>query len=165
MSDSQPHKSSTKGAVAGSAVAAAIAIAISIIAPFEGKHNDPYYDIVRVRTVCYGETRVPMRRYSDTECSEMLRAAVARDFAPAVFACVPGLRSRPGQAAASISLAYNIGTAGFCRSTVARKMKAGDWVGGCHAIALYNRAGGKVVRGLTNRRAAEVALCLKGVNR
>jgi lysozyme len=150
-------------AAAGTAVASAIALAVATIAPWEGRRNTPYRDIVGVWTVCDGETRVPMRRYSDAECDAMLERAVAVDFAPAVFACVPGLRDRPRPAAASISLAYNIGAAGFCRSTAARRFNAGDWRGGCDAIARFNMAGGKVVRGLVNRRAAEVKLCLSGL--
>ncbi|MGO7244698.1 glycoside hydrolase family protein [Rhizobium ruizarguesonis] len=32
----------------------------------------------------------------------------------------------------------------------------------CQAMTLFNRAGGRVVQGLVNRRAAELKLCLKG---
>jgi lysozyme len=147
----------------GGGIGAAVTLAIALIAPWEGKRNDPYRDIVGVWTVCYGETRVPMRRYSDAECIAMKRRAIEHDFAPAVFRCVPALRDRPNQAAASISLAYNIGTAGFCRSTAAKRFNAGDWRGGCQAIARFNMAGGKLVRGLVNRRAAEVKLCMEGL--
>jgi len=162
-----PRQTATKAKIAiGSGIAAAVALAIAVIAPFEGKVNDPHWDrFAKIHDVCYGETRVEMRHYSDIECLDMLNNAVGRDFAPKVFACVPALRQRPNQAAAAISLSYNIGTAGFCKSTAARLMNAGDWPGGCRAIARFNRAGGKVVRGLVNRRAAEVALCLRGITR
>lgn len=33
----------------------------------------------------------------------------------------------------------------------------------CHALRLYNRAGGKVVRGLDDRRRAEEKFCLEGL--
>lgn len=163
MDNPRPPISKGKAAAAGGGIAAIVALAISVIAPFEGKSNDPYLDIVKIRTVCYGQTRVDMRRYSDAECTDMLGSAIARDYAPQVFACVPALRQRPNQAAAAISLSYNIGTAGFCRSTAARLMNSGDWPGGCRAIGRYVRAGGRVIKGLVNRRAAEVALCLKGL--
>lgn len=156
----------TSNAVIGTAVGAVGAVSIAVtalIAPWEGKRNDPYLDIVKVPTVCYGETQVPMRRYSDAECVAMLHRAVEARYAPAVYRCVPGLRMRPYAAAASISLAYNIGTGGFCKSTVARRFNAGDWTGGCNAFASWVKAGGRVVPGLVNRRRAEIKICLKGV--
>jgi lysozyme len=158
-----PGARGTAKIAGGSGIAAAVALAVAIIAPWEGKSNDPYRDIVGVQTVCFGETRVAMRRYSDVECAAMLERAVSVDFAPAVFKCAPGLRDRPTQAAASISLAYNIGTGAFCKSTAARRFNAGDWRGGCQAIARFVMAGGKPVRGLINRRAAEVKMCMEGL--
>jgi lysozyme len=159
----------TSNAVIGAGFSAIGLAATLLIAPWEGKRNDPYLDIVKVPTVCYGETQVAMRRYSDAECASMLGDAVGGRYAPKVYACVPGLRTRPYPAAASISLAYNIGTAGFCRSTAARRFNAGDWRGGCTAfgswVKVTDRRTGKarVVPGLVNRRRAEIVICLKGV--
>ncbi len=50
---------------------------IGLVGAWEGKRNDPYKDIVGVPTVCYGETRVQMRRYSDAECKDMLADGLA----------------------------------------------------------------------------------------
>jgi lysozyme len=72
-------------------------------------------------------------------------------------------RNRPNQLAASVSLAYNIGTTAFCRSTVARRFNAGQWKAGCDAFLMWDRAGGRKVRGLTRRREAERAICLRGL--
>jgi lysozyme len=47
-----------------------------------------------------------------------------------------------------------------CGSTVQRKALANDWPGACAALDLYNKAGGRVMRGLVLRRADEKALCL-----
>ena len=152
-----------KVAVGGGLAATGIALAIGLIAPWEGKRNDPYLDIVKVPTVCYGETQVKMRRYTDAECKEMLQESVASRYAPPVLKCVPGLAERPYQLAAAISLAYNIGHGGFCKSTAARLFRDGDWRGGCKAIGRYNMAGGKVVRGLQNRRNDEIKLCMTGL--
>lgn len=146
------------------AITAAAAIAAPVVMTWEGKSNDPYRDIVGVRTVCYGETRgVQQRRYSDAECAMMLHKAIEHDFAPAVLKCTPGLIGHPFQFAAAISLSYNVGSGAYCRSTADRLFDAGDWRGGCAAFARWNRAGGRVIRGLTNRRRDEIALCLKGV--
>ncbi len=57
------------------------------------------------------------------------------------------------------SLAYNIGSAAFCNSTLVRKLNAGDYAGGCTEISRWDKQGGRVLKGLTNRRATERALC------
>ncbi len=57
------------------------------------------------------------------------------------------------------SLAYNIGPGAFCGSVVVKRLNAGDYAGACAAISNWNKAGGKVNRGLVNRRAAERAQC------
>jgi lysozyme len=152
---------SAKATVAGgAALLAALSLATPEIMRWEGKRNDPYRDIVGVMTVCYGETQAVMRRYSDTECSAMLSRRVEGDYARLILKCVPGFAARPHPFAAAISLSYNIGTAGFCRSTSARRFNSGDWRGGCDAMLAWNRAGGKVVNGLVRRREAERRLCL-----
>ena len=65
--------------------------------------------------------------------------------------------------AAMVVLAFNIGLAGFARSSVLRAHNAGDAEAAARAFALWNKAGGRVLRGLTRRRAAEAALYLKPV--
>lgn len=144
--------------------AGALALATPFIAQWEGKRNDPYLDIVKVPTVCYGDTRnVTMgKRVSDAECTERLYAQIA-DHAKPIVACVPQLKGRDYQLAASVSLAYNIGTGGFCRSTAAKRFRAGDWKGGCKAFYSWRYAGGKEIRGLVNRRLKEMALCKTGL--
>ena len=150
------------GKVVAWATAGAVAIATPFVAGWEGKRNDPYRDIVGVWTVCYGETRVNMRRYSDAECMEMLQRETG-DFAEKVLQCTPSLQSRPYQLAAATSLAYNVGVGAYCRSTADRQFDAGNWRGGCDAILLWNKAGGRVVQGLVNRRKAERELCMVGL--
>ena len=61
-----------------------------------------------------------------------------------------------------VSLSYNIGMRAFCGSTVARRANAGDITGACNAIPMWNKAGGRVVKGLVNRRAEEKRICLEG---
>lgn len=133
---------------------------IGALAFYEGKSNDPYRDIVGVWTVCYGETNVRMRRYSDAECKEML-AASANEYAKGVKRLTPRLEGY--QLVAATSLAYNIGEAAYARSTVRRRFNAGDLRGGCDAFLMWRFAGGKEVRGLRNRREAERRICLTGL--
>lgn len=143
--------------------AGAIAIAAAIIAPWEGVELRAYRDIVGVPTICYGETRgVDMGDVATLEeCSTMLAVAV-REFATAIAPCLP--KTLPDKTrAAFISVAYNIGSGAFCKSSMSRRAKAGDLKGACEALLMWNKAGGRVVKGLVNRRNAERKLCLEGL--
>ncbi|MNW08143.1 Lysozyme RrrD [compost metagenome] len=53
------------------------------------------------------------------------------------------------------SLAYNIGAKAFASSTLLRKFNAGDKAGAAAEFPRWNRAGGRVMNGLTNRRLDE----------
>lgn len=154
-------KASRKGLAATVGVATA-ALITGTVATWEGKSNDPYRDIVGVQTVCYGETNVAMRHYSDAECTAMLEDSLT-GYAEGVLKCTPSLRDRPHQLAAAVSLSYNIGTSAYCRSTADRRFDAGNFRGGCDAFLMWNKAGGREVKGLTNRRRAERRVCLEGL--
>lgn len=147
-------------AIVGTAAAGLIAVT----AQWEGLRTDPYRDQLAhgILTVCYGETNVPMRRYSDDECKDMLAGSLAT-YAQAVLDRNPELRGHDPQVIAASSLAYNIGPAAYRRSTVARKFSAGDWRGACNAFLAWSYAGGRQVQGLLNRRKAEREICLRGV--
>lgn len=150
---------------AGGALTALGLFVAAFVGGWEGKRNLAYPDIVGVWTVCYGETRGVKRgdRYSDDECLTMLGEGVA-EFETGMRACLKAPDAIPPKPYAMfLSLSYNIGTGAFCRSTVARRANAGDIRGACNAIPLFNRAGGKVVKGLVNRRAAEQRVCLEGI--
>lgn len=62
--------------------------------------------------------------------------------------------------AAMVVLAWNIGVAGFRRSSVLRAHNRGDREAAARAFALWTKAGGKVEPGLVRRRAAEAVLYL-----
>lgn len=64
---------------------------------------------------------------------------------------------------ALVSWSYNVGTGAACGSTLAKKANAGDWQGACNQLRRWDKAGGKPVKGLTNRRAAETKLCLNAL--
>lgn len=137
---------------------------VGFVGGWEGKRNNAYLDIVGVPTVCYGETRgVKLGdRYTDEECKAMLGDGLD-EFAAGVNKCLTDPSKVPDKTyAAFVSLAYNIGQGAFCRSTVARKANANDFIGACNAIPAWNKAGGKVVKGLVNRRKEEQKLCLEG---
>lgn len=148
---------------AGAGIAASIALAVSLIAPWEGKELRAYRDIVGVPTICYGETRgVQMGDVATpAECDTMLAKGVA-EFELAIRPCLPP-DLPPKTRAAFISLAYNIGSGGFCKSSISKLATAGMLYAACDRIMLYNKAGGRVVKGLVNRRTAERKLCLEGL--
>jgi len=58
------------------------------------------------------------------------------------------------------SLAYNIGPGAFCRSTLVRKLNAGDYTGACEQILKWDKFKGKPLNGLTIRRQQEYQTCL-----
>jgi lysozyme len=61
---------------------------------------------------------------------------------------------------AYINLTYNIGGRAFCSSTLVKKLNAQDYDGACKEILRWDRAGGRVVQGLTNRRQKEYMQCI-----
>ena len=129
-----------------------------------------YLDIAGIPTACDGITKgVKMGQvYTEAQCAMLLERELIVH-AQGVMNCSPGLHGdgRDNQRAAAVSLAYNIGVGGYCRSTVVRRFNAGNYRGACDAFMAWNKArvNGvlRPVQGLTNRRARERALCLKGL--
>ena len=155
-------KKKTIATVIGTACAA---LCVPLVMQWEGLEQTGYKDIVGIPTKCYGDTNdVEVgKTYTMDECRESLNTQLI-DHAEPVLACVPSLEGRTYQLAASVSLAYNIGTGAFCTSTVARRFRAGEWQAGCEAFGMWKYAGGEVVQGLVNRRNAEIELCMRGLN-
>jgi lysozyme len=58
------------------------------------------------------------------------------------------------------SLAYNIGSNAFCRSTLVKKLNSQDYVGACNQILRWDQFKGKPLAGLTKRRQEEHKKCL-----
>lgn len=155
---SAPTPAPGKAGLVG-AVLTMLALAAATIAPWEGKRNEPYRDPIGILTVCYGETRVEMRRYTDAECTAMLQSAAA-EFAEGVRKRNPAIASYPHQWAAHTSFAYNVGLGTYGKSSVARLFAEGKQAEACRFLGRYVYAGGKPLKGLQRRRAAETALCL-----
>lgn len=60
---------------------------------------------------------------------------------------------------AYVSLTYNIGEGAFCRSTLVKKLVAGDYEGACREILKWDKQAGKPLPGLTRRRQSEYKQC------
>jgi lysozyme len=59
---------------------------------------------------------------------------------------------------ALVSWSFNAGLGALARSTVRQALLRGDKVGAIQSLLKYNKAGGKVLKGLDNRRKDEAAL-------
>ncbi len=145
------------------ATATAVLIAAPFVAQWEGVKTVPYADQLAggLMTVCAGETRVEMRVYTEAECMQMLQSALEENLA--IVRANVKVPTTPEMDAALISFIHNVGPNAFKKSTLLRKLNAGDYQGACDELLRWNKAGGKYVQGLANRRQAERLLCLKGV--
>lgn len=150
-----------KGLIAGSL--ALTALATGFVSQWEGRELRAYQDIVHVWTICDGETKGvrPGDVATPAECDAMLARNLVV-YEQGLDRCLT--RSVPGQVkVAFLSWTYNVGVGAACGSTLVRKANAGDIRGACNELPKWNRAGGRVIQGLTNRRLAEQKLCLGGL--
>ncbi len=137
-----------------------IALTVSMIAYFEGMETKSYKDVVNVTTVCFGHTGTDIisnKIYSESECLALLEkdlSKVRREVDPLIK-----VEINDNTRAAIYSFAYNVGVGAFARSTLLKKLNAGDQHGACEEMKRWVYAGGKVWRGLVSRRDAESALC------
>jgi lysozyme len=137
-----------------------VTVVLALIAGFEGYRDEAYLDSAGVPTIGYGTTYgVEM---GDTITREMAEEMLLRDTSyagQAVERCVH-VPLVPNEYAAYVSLAYNIGEGAFCRSTLVRKLNAGDYTGACNELPRWVYAGGQRLRGLEIRREKERRMCL-----
>lgn len=63
---------------------------------------------------------------------------------------------------AMVACAYNIGMGAFRRSTMLRRLNEGDFDAAMKEHAEFNKAKGRVIQGLVNRRAAERLMFVEG---
>jgi lysozyme len=121
-----------------------------------------YVDPVGILTIGWGHTNAAGRQFAagtvwtQAECDAALREDLAT-FEQGVRAAVKvGLE--PCQFDALVSFAYNCGLGNLKTSTLLRKVNRRDFAGAAREFARWNKAGGRVLSGLTRRRAAEATL-------
>lgn len=139
---------------------------LEIVKHYEGLRLKSYRDPVGIWTIGYGTTTAagvgidvrPNMTITEQEADTYLRRALDK-FAGEIL---PAMKREPtqNQFSAMLSLAYNIGPTAFKKSTCLRRFNAGDIEGAADALTWFNKAGGKVLRGLVRRRAAEHELFL-----
>ncbi|HGN0381151.1 TPA: lysozyme [Proteus mirabilis] len=149
-----------KQKVAAVASAGAVSIALTVIGYFEGVRYEPYRDVAGILTVCYGHTGkdiIQGKTYTQQECDELLQKDFIRTQQQVdILVKVP---VDDKTKASLYSFVFNVGTTAFARSTLLKKLNAGDQNGACEEMKRWVYAGGKVWRGLVSRREAESALC------
>jgi GH24 family phage-related lysozyme (muramidase) len=143
-------------------------MAVPFIGRWEGLRLEAYLDLVGVPTVCYGETKgVSLgQSYTKAQCDAMFSREIIsyRDGLRMAFTPQTVANRLPlGRDVAFTSLAYNVGVSGTSKSTAVRRLNQSNIAGACEALGWWNKAGGRVVRGLVNRRSEETAMCMTGV--
>ena len=134
---------------------------LALIQQFEGLRLDAYLDSAGAPTIGYGSTRgVQMGdEITEAQATELLAADVERH--------ADGVRKHvdvpltQGQFDSLVSLCFNIGVGALSRSTLLRKLNAGDYQGAAQEFLRWTYAGGKELRGLVRRREAERAMFLE----
>lgn len=154
---------SLKRRLAIGATAGALSIATAVVSYYEGYQPTAYRDPVGVPTICFGHTATARigQTLSQAQCTQLLQADLG-----AAFAAVDR-RARvdlpPPTRAALASFVYNVGEGAFTRSTLLRKLNAGNLRGACHELSRWVYAGGRKLNGLVKRRATELEWCLEGI--
>lgn len=134
-----------------------------LIKQSEGVRYRTYLDDAGIPTICYGHTGPEVRlgqTATKEECDTLFKKDLLRHSA-AVSKCLNAPLTSY-QYDAVVSFAFNVGPTAFCRSTMARKINAGDLEGAAAEFPKWNkvRINGKLVvsAGLSARRDRERAL-------
>ena len=141
-------------------------LGIDLICDFEGKRLVAYDDGVGIWTIGFGTTVYPngIRVKKGDTCTEaQAKAYMQNDLKKFEYAVndAVNIPLNQNQYDALVSLTYNIGAAALSKSTLVKKLNAGDIRGAADQFDVWINAGGKRMQGLVNRRAKEKLLFLK----
>lgn len=145
--------------------AKALELSVALCKRFEGFVSHPYLCPAGVPTIGFGCTRYPDgvkvtlqdKQITEERAIELLRVMLQR-FEDGVIANCPAIKS-PELLAACTDLAYNIGLNAFGSSTLRKVINDGGENASISAqFRRWNKAGGKVLEGLSRRREAEIDL-------
>lgn len=131
---------------------------LDLIKEFEGLRLSAYICPAGVATIGYGTTAgVKIGQTITKDRAEELLRADVEAFERHVLRLVKVKLTR-GQFDALVAFVYNIGAGAFEKSTMLRQLNAGLYADAAQQFDRWNKAGGKVLAGLTRRRAAERAM-------
>lgn len=134
---------------------------IDLVKSFEGLELKAYKDSVGVLTIGWGSTgsHVTAGMTITREQAEQLLKKDLERFEKGVSDLVKAPLNQ-NQFDALVSFSFNLGLGSLKSSTLLKKLNAKDYQGAANEILRWNRAGGKVLKGLTRRRIAERDLFL-----
>ena len=135
---------------------------IDVIKHFEGLRLQTYRCSASKLTIGYGHTATAKKGMiiSQTKAEELLKSDLKR-FEEGVTRLV-GLKIHQLMFDSLVSFAFNLGLGNLQKSTLLKKINLGKFEDVENEFIKWNRAGGKVLEGLTRRRNAEKELFLKG---
>lgn len=139
---------------------------LNLIKRFEGCHLEPYRDPIGLWTIGWGHLigdgkTLPIewfRRLTQDEADRLLEKDLEKFERGVLRLCPNNLTQHRFDAL--ISFAFNLGLGNLQNSTLRRKHNRNDVFGAAQEFLKWNKAGGKVFRGLTLRRQAESDLYL-----
>jgi lysozyme len=137
----------------------------TFLAKHEGEVRRVYLDPVGIPTSCVGHTRTARLEDVGKPLSAAVCARLLQEDTRVAQAGVGRLVKQPvtqGQYDALVSFVFNVGEGAFGRSTLLRKLNAGDCRGAADEFPRWNQARGRVLPGLVTRRAEERTLFLQG---
>lgn len=138
------------------------AAGLALTKQFEGIELKAYQDSVGVWTIGYGHTGIDVKP-GMTITEDQASVLLAADVAWAVTCVNKSVTAaiNQNQFDAMVDFVFNLGCAAFGQSTLLRMVNAGDFAGAAGQFLRWNKAGGKVLAGLTKRRQGEMALFQK----
>ncbi|WP_235409734.1 lysozyme [Escherichia coli] len=135
---------------------------LKLIADYEGCRLQPYQCSAGVWTDGIGNTSgvIPGKTITERQAAEGLISNVLR-VERALEKCV---KQQPPQKVydAAVSFAFNVGTGNACSSTLVKLLNQRRWADACRQLPRWVYVKGVFNQGLDNRRAREMAWCLKG---
>ena len=128
---------------------------INLVKRFEGLELKAYRDSVGILTIGYGHTHAV--KAGDIITGEQADAFLREDLQVAELTVNTNVKVKltQGQFDALVSFVFNLGSGNFVKSTLIRKLNAGDYAGAADEFGKWVNAGGKKLPGLVKRRAAE----------
>lgn len=134
------------------------AAGLSLIKSAEGLRLRAYQDSVGVWTIGFGRTRGVKQgqKITEAEATEFLKSDL--ESAEADVTRLVRVVVTENQFAALVSFVFNLGAGALKRSTLLKKLNLGDMNGAAVEFLKWNKAGQKILAGLTKRRQAEMTL-------
>ena len=140
------------------------ATGIDLICRFEGFKAQKYFCAAGKPTIGYGHVILSNEHHLNAAklTVTQAKAIMAKDLGKFEQAVVKAIKVPVSQHQfdAMVSLAFNIGAAAFADSTLVKKLNKQDYQGAADEFLRWNKAGGKVLDGLTHRRIVERQLFL-----